>query len=489
MYHPHTLPGQLERRHGDERRGTGVAGTRRAAKPAADAGTVVVNEALLARIWQAQRFERTGLATLDGQRVQVVYPGRRRAGGGPDFQGALVVLDGTLRRGGVELHVRTGDWGRHGHDGDPAYDRCVLHVVLHDDGGAARRTDGSPVPTLALLPWLNDSLEALAVDLPSDPLPWPLSELGPCAPDAATDGARLEAAGLARFALRQAHYAAALAERPVADLLLGGLVEAMGYGANREPARQLAARLPAYATLDALAGQCGAPPVGWQALLLGLAGLLAVPRGAPIPAALAEAHARAWPALGPLLAVPPLAASTWQVAGLRPVSHPARRLVGLGTLLAHTPLTALLGEAARALLQQAPERAARALAPPLVVEAAAAGWAEPAGRPGRAAPALIGAERAADIVVNVLLPLLAAWGQSLEHAELTTAARACYQAHPPAGDNERLRHMRQQVLGRDDRRLTRTACLQQGLLHIYAQTCDARRCGECVVAPRSGRDG
>jgi hypothetical protein len=35
--------------------------------------------------------------------------------------------------GHVELHVRTSDWRRHGHDSDPAYSKAILHVVYDHD--------------------------------------------------------------------------------------------------------------------------------------------------------------------------------------------------------------------------------------------------------------------------------------------------------------------------------------------------------------------
>ncbi len=90
-----------------------------------------IDEALVARLWRAQRLRRDALRTTEGVPVQVVYPGRRRGPPGPDFQDALVAFGGAaLERGGVEVHLRSADWARHGHDRDPAYDVTLLHVVL-----------------------------------------------------------------------------------------------------------------------------------------------------------------------------------------------------------------------------------------------------------------------------------------------------------------------------------------------------------------------
>ena len=451
-------------------------------------GQAEIGEALIARLWQAQRFARDDLRTVDGEPLQVVYPGRRRAPPGPDFQGALLAFGGAkLRHGGVEIHLRSSDWARHGHDRDPAYDGTLLQVVLrHDARQPIRRADGTPVPTLALADYLAGSLDALAAELPADLLEWPLAEQGPCAPDPEAVVARLEAAGLERFAARRLTYVQALEKVSVADLFWAGLIEAMGYGVNREPARALARRLPYTGLVERAAAQPAAQRAETlQALLLGAAGLLPSQRGraadGPVPVAL-EAAWRAWRAAVPADS-PPLA---WRFAGVRPASYPTRRLAGLALLLAERGPGKLVAEAACTLRTWQPRAAAGALADMLVVPAEDDYWRHHwdfGAASARPLPALLGADRAALIVVNVLLPLLAAWADVLEDSALAQAAEACYRQHPATGDNERLRHMRRQVLGSAARGVANTACRQQGLLHIYAQTCDWRRCGECAVGP------
>ncbi len=463
------------------------------AAPAASGAPIT--EALVARLWQAQRFARTALRTVEGTPLQVVYPGRRRAPPGPDFQGALLAFGGAaLRHGGVEVHLRSSDWARHGHDRDPAYATTLLQVVLwHDARRPILRADGTVVPTLALASYLDAEPAALAAALPAQPLEWPLAELGPCAPDDARAIAHLEAAGLARFTARRLAYAQALEARGVADLYCQGLIEAAGYGANREPARALARRLR-YGVLAGAMGRGESVPAraeALQALLLGAAGLLPSQRGrsadGPEPAALERAWRR-WRAAVP--DGPPRPA--WRFVGVRPASYPTRRLAAVALLLARTNPTTLLAEAARVLRTRPPRAAARALAVALVVEATDGYWQchwDFGAASARPLPALLGAERAALVVVNMLLPLLAAWGEVLDDSALVEAAQACYQQHPATADNERLRHMRRQVLGSAARGVASTACRQQGLLHIFAQTCDWRRCDACPVGPAAGAAG
>src|SRR5438477_3798881 len=105
----------------------------------------------LCRLWAAQALPAGALVTTGGDRLQVVYPGRRSGAGGPDFRGAILAdAAGRVRMGDVELHLRSRDWITHGHRADPAYNDVVLHVVLEDDGAPCLRADGRPVPVLAL---------------------------------------------------------------------------------------------------------------------------------------------------------------------------------------------------------------------------------------------------------------------------------------------------------------------------------------------------
>lgn len=85
------------------------------------------------------------LTDADGSVVEVIDPGRHNADSGPDFFNSKVMIDGVRWVGNVEIHVRASDWSRHGHNGDPAYDSVILHVVGISDK-RVRRGDGSVIP-------------------------------------------------------------------------------------------------------------------------------------------------------------------------------------------------------------------------------------------------------------------------------------------------------------------------------------------------------
>lgn len=91
-----------------------------------------MKEFFLIYLWE-QRLLKPPLFTTDGKPVEVIYQGIRNHDAGPDFVQARVRIGETLWAGSVEVHVNAGDWYKHHHESDPAYDNVVLHVVYHHD--------------------------------------------------------------------------------------------------------------------------------------------------------------------------------------------------------------------------------------------------------------------------------------------------------------------------------------------------------------------
>lgn len=102
-----------------------------------------MNERFLYYLWE-NRLINKGLTTSFGQAVEIVNPGYRNLDSGPDYLEARIRIGGTLWAGQVEIHVRTSDWNRHGHQRDKAYNNVVLHVVYEDDS----RVNDIPVLSL-----------------------------------------------------------------------------------------------------------------------------------------------------------------------------------------------------------------------------------------------------------------------------------------------------------------------------------------------------
>lgn len=91
------------------------------------------SEALLQYIWLSGRFDPFKLTTVTGEPVVILHPGQLNRDGGPDFIAARLRIAGMEWAGNVELHYRTSDWRRHGHQHNPKYHNVILHVVFEHD--------------------------------------------------------------------------------------------------------------------------------------------------------------------------------------------------------------------------------------------------------------------------------------------------------------------------------------------------------------------
>ncbi|MCE7990339.1 MAG: DUF2851 family protein [Roseivirga sp.] len=109
----------------------------------------MIQEAFLYFLWKYQYFNIKNLTTTSGESVSVTSLGIRNGFAGPDFKEARVTIDGIQWAGAVEMHVRSSDWFRHGHQNDLNYENVVLHVVWEDDK-AILLADDTVIPTIEM---------------------------------------------------------------------------------------------------------------------------------------------------------------------------------------------------------------------------------------------------------------------------------------------------------------------------------------------------
>lgn len=86
-------------------------------------------EKLLHYVWKHKMLPLRALLTSDGEELEIIDPGLSNPNAGPDFFNAKVRIGQTMWAGNVEIHLRSSDWYRHGHDTDEAYDNVILHVA------------------------------------------------------------------------------------------------------------------------------------------------------------------------------------------------------------------------------------------------------------------------------------------------------------------------------------------------------------------------
>lgn len=458
-------------------------------KESAAAGCLVRDRGLpeerVVEMWR-QLPGRDGLVTEEGEPVRIVYPGRRNDGRGADLIDAVIDTDGGRVQGDVEVHVRSSGWRAHGHHRDPAYNGVILHVAYERDSGPIIDLEnGQRAPTLALQRFMEQQREYTGIQgtaVAEATMPCRGATAGRTGKSVET---ALDEAGDTRFRARTAAFRERLAAAGPEQCLYAGILTALGYTKNTSPMSLLARRLP----LDRLEAsvhrisETDTLPV-YQALLLGSAGLLpsqrAVKNGGVMQddARVAQLET-AWAKSG-MEAV--ISENDWQTFRVRPGNFPVRRLAAMGCLLDRYGETGLFAGLAGPLQREMVETSGTEPAGMMTVGAGDY-WSRylDFGRPvSGAAPALLGEGRAADIVVNVLLPLAAARGENTADTVLAENARAAYRRHPATPGNTLERHMLRQ-LGRERARVT-TARRQQGLLHIYRTLCTQGKCDDCPLA-------
>ena len=119
------------------------------------------NESLLQWIWEHLEFDINKLETQDGRSLQIIDPGRKNSGAGPDFLNACISLGGLKFYGSVEIHNREKEWSEHGHQSDSAFNSVILHVVLEDSRATAITSDGHKPALLNISSKLNRALYKL----------------------------------------------------------------------------------------------------------------------------------------------------------------------------------------------------------------------------------------------------------------------------------------------------------------------------------------
>ncbi len=402
-------------------------------------------EAVVQHAWARGLFGRTALRTTEGDAVTVEMPGRLNRASGPDFSGARVSVGGLAWAGDVEIHRTSADWERHGHHTDPAYDRVVLHVVLSADArtGTLRRSDGSPLPELVLLPHLDRSLAAVVRDLAADPESAPRCRARWNDVPESLARSTVQTLGAGRLRQKAQALGRAFGRRPDLDALLTGRIfRALGYADNADAMETLAARLPV-PELRALHD-----PADVLALVLGAAGY--------VPSLVEDALTQRWARVAPACLVP-MAPETWRRSG-RPANAPRRRIAQAAALVARGGVLRR-GATARfaALLDAGPDAALALLRP----------------QPADATPRL-GADRARDAFVNAVAPVLLLDADLRTDSGLEARVMGAVAALPAGRD-------RITDGFRDAGLHLRGALEAQGAQALARGFCDEGRCARCPI--------
>jgi hypothetical protein len=447
-------------------------------------------ERLLQAVWRHQRLRRDQLKTPDGKAIRVLHPGFASAEGGPDFRGAVIQIGGEMPRSGdVEVDLRSNGWHAHGHDRNPNFKNVILHVVW-ETGAPASGLARNERPLTLLI---NNSLDAPLGELShwfesESATAFPEKLCGKCsAPLREFDEPQL--AGLLRQAARvrleskAAQFSARARHAGWEQTLWEGLFRALGYKHNAWPMQNLAE--------SRLQWSSGAKSsFAFQARLLGVSGLLPVELTRLQKSS--DTYLRrvwdCWWRERDEFADCTMPRAVWKFHGLRPANHPQRRLGLAAHWLADKNLVSKIEKWCTA------DLADNALPGSLLKILQVEGddfwswhWTFKSARLAKPQP-LLGARRATDLAVNVILPWL--WVRAVEgnNGALQREIGRRYFDWPAAEDNSVLKLARQRLLGTSSRRVLRSAAEQQGLMQIVRDFCEHSDaiCENCRLPAMAG---
>ncbi len=372
----------------------------------------------------------TRFHTTCSSTVEILHFGEWNRESGPDFKSATLRFDtADPLRGDIEIDWHAKDWERHGHAVNPAYEQVALHLFIEDSGTAA----------FARTPQ-NRAIPQARLDLESRfPAPPPLTT-SPV--DASTAQAMITAAAEFRLHRKHAAIACATTLHGPAAALFHGVATCLGYKNNAIPFLLAAQRTG----LDHACGNHG------EALLFGIGGFLE-------PRSFDNADHTTRTYLKPLwdhwwtvrdrfsrLVLPP---TSWKLAGIRPQNHPHRRLGALAAIASDF-------QSFRKAAAAADMKRLAAFFETLHHPYWSRHWnllADPLDRE----IALVGKDRATDILINFIIP-------SLPREQALVELRKLRGPFPSG----RVRRACEWLAGSFTPSLARSALDQQGLLQLHA---------------------
>lgn len=410
-----------------------------------------MKEDFLYYLWENRLLTGT-LTTSQGELVEVVNPGYRNNDSGPDFLEARVKVGGQLWAGHVEIHVKTSDWRRHGHQDDKAYRNVVLHVVYCHDEMV------NEIPVMELKGHFDVALYHQYHELVNAQR-WiacerQLHEVLPF-----TKNTWLERMAVERLQEKAQKVARLLTANKFdwEETLYRLLLRSFGMKVNNDAFETLASLLP-FKTLLKHADQL----TQLEAMLLGCAGFLTIESEEDYPLLL-KREFEVMRTKFNLLSMP---VERWKFMRMRPVNFPTVRLAQLAQMIHRQgPLFSKIKEAATT-------GEAKAL-----FEVQASAYWDTHYRfsvMGPTHPKRLGDSTADVLMINAVVPLLFCYGRF--HKDERYCEKALrFLEYTDAEDNAIVRHYA-------DRGMPPGNAMQsQALLHLNRYYCKRKRCLECSI--------
>ena len=410
-----------------------------------------MREEFLYYIWE-NRLTDKDLNTTEGEAVDIVATGYRNTDSGPDYLEAKIRIGDKLWAGHVEIHVKSSDWNRHGHQNDKAYKNVILHVVYEND------TQVNEIPTLELKGHFDESLFTQYQRLISS------KNWIPCEKSIGQVPVFTRLSWLDRMAVERLESKSETVTKILEanqfdweDALYKLLMRYIGLKVNNEAFEYLANILP-FKTLLKHADNL----LQVEAMLMGCAGFLEADFTEEYPLLLKREFA-VMRAKFNLLTMP---AERWRFMRMRPSSFSTIRLSQMAQLIHKNGCLFSKIKAAKDTTE------VKAL-----FDVKASEYWETHYRfevPTDSKPKHLGETTADVLIINAVVPLLFCYGK-LHKDESYCDTAMQFLEDTEAEDNTIIRHFTQCGVKAEN------AMQSQALLHLYSYFCKRKRCLECRI--------
>ncbi len=449
-------------------------------------------EIRLQKLWKSGELVQQKLRTTTGEDIEILFAGIENFDAGPDFKDAVIKLDGVLKKGDIEVHLNANGWYEHGHHQDMGYNNVILHLISqrNKSGKNIEREDGVEIKQLVV--HLEEAQEIAGTSYHKSPSNLVIEN---CPLSAHTEEKIVQTlyrAGEARFNLKVDRYREELVYCSWDQLLYKKVMLALGYSKNEIPFQKLTDLLPVerifsemqWVNEETALLKC-------EALFFGCAGLLPSQNGISVDKFSAEEYdfihslETQWRETYHRTGVETMRGCDWQFFRLRPQNFPTRRLAGAAKLILKIYRNGFLESILKTLQtnSQNIKRMLFELEKQFVVPDYGF-WKkhyrfEPSGKDetwGKSG-ALIGKERARDIVVNIILPVVCLHSEETGDGVMTSLVKEGFKRLSRLSENTITRTMMMQL---NMNTFNSSALIQQGMLHLYKSYCRQQKCEECL---------
>lgn len=418
-----------------------------------------MTESFLHYLWQFQYFDKKGLITTTGELVSISNPGILNTDAGPDFSQVKIKVDQISWVGSVEIHIQSSGWYEHKHHEDAAYENVVLHVVW-EENKPVYRADGTRLPTLQLKDRVDKALVKSYTKLVNNVGHIPCQAIFPSV-NTVIKQAMVDKAAMIRLEEKSKQVLKLLQsnqgdwEETTYQLLAAGF----GFKVNKDPFLQLSKSLP-----YKLIRKHRASTEQTEALLFGQAGFLTTKTKD-------EYLTRLYNEFSFLnrkynLSQTQLHPSQWKFLRLRPANFPTIRLAQFAALLGSSDniFSTLMTTDNYPDLQK------------LFLVQTSSYWKQHYrfGKRVNGSVPELGVDSRDVILINTVVPLLIAYGQSRD--DWSYVDRAVYFLQQTTAEKNKIIRVWQQ-LGYTASNAFET----QGLIELHNNFCQRRACLNCTI--------